>query len=55
MFHKLNYAFFSVIFFSLVFSACMAAVKYRPDLHQCAVIFFLGIMACKPCMLFGYM
>jgi len=32
-----GYAFY---FLQLVFSACVAAVKYRPVLHYCLVIFY---------------
>jgi len=39
----------------LLFSACVAAVKSRPVLHHCVVIFFWssGIMECT-CMLFTF-
>ena len=39
----------------LVFSTCVAAVKSRPVLHHCVVIFFWssGIMECT-CMLFTF-
>jgi len=39
----------------MVFSACVAAVKCRPVLHHCVVIFFWssGIMECT-CMLFTF-
>jgi len=39
----------------LLFSACVAAVKSRPVLHRCVVIFFWssGIMECT-CMLFTF-
>jgi len=39
----------------LLFSACVAAVKSRPVLHYCVVIFFWssGIMECT-CMLFTF-
>ena len=38
-----------------LFSACVAAVKSRPVLHHCVVIFFWssGIMECT-CMLFTF-
>jgi len=41
--------------FRIVFSACVAAVKSRPVLHHCVVIFFWssGIMECT-CMLFTF-
>ena len=45
-----SFSLFSVEFnlLQLMFSACVAAVKCRPVLHQCVVIFFLssGIMDC---------
>ena len=39
----------------LLFSACVEAVKSRPVLHHCVVIFFWssGIMECT-CMLFTF-
>jgi len=39
----------------LVLSACVAAVKSRPVLHHCVVIFFWssGIMECT-CMVFTF-
>jgi len=41
--------------FLLLFSACVSAVKSRPVLHHCVVIFFWssGIMECT-CMLFTF-
>jgi len=44
-----------ILLTQLVFSACVAAVKSRPVLHHCVVIFFWssGIMECT-CMLLKF-
>jgi len=47
--------FISLLLLQLVLSACVAAVKSRPVLHHCVVIFFWssGIIKCT-CMLFTF-
>jgi len=49
--HRRHVGFYTIV----LFSACVAAVKSRPILHHCVVIFFWssGIMECT-CMLFTF-
>jgi len=54
-FINMLYGVYMCLFVNMVFSACVAAVKCRPILHHCVVIFFWssGIMECT-CMLFTF-
>ena len=55
--HRVFYYYYYYYYYllQLVFSACVAAVKSRPVLHHCVVIFFWssGNMECT-CILFTF-
>jgi len=51
----IHFTIFICLLHDIVFSACVAAVKSRPVLHHCVVIFFWssGIMECT-CILYTF-